>query len=220
MSKKVYVLQLEGGRYYIGASDNVTKTYEEHVNGLVTAWTKMYKPVLLDMVFDSIFADLDKITKEFMSDHSIDMVRGGSYTDVELSEKQVATLKKEIAALKDPNALKPLKFTVCYRKTVFIYVNSEFTEEDFIGLLSEENWVKWAALTAEKRKKIWLKLRKDFPFEVGGDLFDPHKNWIEAWDDDVNEEEEMAWDGHDYLKEEIMNKVAEIEEEMDTTKID
>lgn len=108
--------------------------------------------------------------------------------------------------------LKPLKFTVCYRKTVFIYVNSEFTEDDFVLLLSQENQTKWASLTPEKRKKIWLKLKEDFPFEVGGEAFDPHKNWIEAWDEDINEEEEMEWDGHDYLKEEIINKVAEIEE--------
>jgi len=211
MSKKVYVLRLEGGRYYIGSSDNVTQAYEEHLNGNGSAWTRKYKPVLLDLVFSNGSPlQEDKITKEFMSDHGIDKVRGGSYIEEELSEIQIDTIKKDI--LKAKNTLKPLKFTVCYRKTVFIYVNSEFTEEDFIGLLSEENQVKWASLTLEKRKKIWLKLRKDFPFEVGGDLFDPHKNWIEAWDEDINEEEEMEWDGHDYLKEEITNKVAEIEE--------
>ena len=36
----IYILKLEGARYYIGKSDNVIKRYEQHVNGYGSAWTK------------------------------------------------------------------------------------------------------------------------------------------------------------------------------------
>ena len=36
----VYVLKLEGGRYYVGKSDNVMKRYEEHLRPtrIINAW--------------------------------------------------------------------------------------------------------------------------------------------------------------------------------------
>jgi len=106
--------------------------------------------------------------------------------------------------------LKPLKFTICYRKTTFIYVSSSFTEENFVNQLSAEGKERWAALTPEKRKAVWLKLKKDFPFELGGEPLDPHNNWIESWDEEENEESEVPWTTHNYIKEEITDTVTEI----------
>jgi hypothetical protein len=51
-------------------------------------------------------------------------------------------------------SLKPLKFTLHYRKTIFAFINSEFSEEDFIKLLSKETKEKWYSFTFEKRKQI------------------------------------------------------------------
>ena len=41
----VYVLRLEGGRYYIGKSDNVMNRYQQHLGGSGSAWTRKYRPV-------------------------------------------------------------------------------------------------------------------------------------------------------------------------------
>ena len=52
-------------------------------------------------------------------------------------------------------ALTPIKFTICYRKTTYIFTTSKFTEDDFVNILNEENREKWYSLTPDKRKKIW-----------------------------------------------------------------
>lgn len=112
-------------------------------------------------------------------------------------------------------SLKPFKFTLHYRKTIFAFIDCEFTEQDFINQLSDANKLKWNALTPEKRKQLWLKLKTDFPFEIGCEPLDPHNNWIEAWDTDENEETIETWDHHEYLKEEITNKISELEDELE-----
>ena len=43
MSTTIYVLKLQGGKYYLGKSDNVMKRYQDHLNGSGSAWTKRYK---------------------------------------------------------------------------------------------------------------------------------------------------------------------------------
>jgi hypothetical protein len=108
------------------------------------------------------------------------------------------------------STFKPLKFTVCYRKTIFSFITIKFSEEDFINQLSDENKNYWNSITIEKRRKIWNILKKEFPFELGGEPLDPHNNWIEAWDEDINEETNESWDNHEYIKEEIINKVSDI----------
>ena len=98
----IYVIRLEGGRYYIGKSDNVIHRYSQHLAGNGSAWTKKYKPIKLEKVIENVSPfEEDKITKELMSKYGIDKVRGGSYVEVELSEFHVDALKMEIWAAKD-----------------------------------------------------------------------------------------------------------------------
>ena len=98
----IYILQLEGGRYYIGKSDNVMNRYQQHLNGGGAAWTRKYKPVSLIKTIENVSSfEEDKFTKEYMSKYGIDKVRGGSYVEIELSEFHTAALKMEIWAAKD-----------------------------------------------------------------------------------------------------------------------
>ena len=64
----IYVLRLEGEKYYVGKSDNVLNRYEQHVSGSWSAWTRTYKPITIEktIVHASPFEE-DKITKEYMS---------------------------------------------------------------------------------------------------------------------------------------------------------
>jgi predicted GIY-YIG superfamily endonuclease len=102
MSTNIYVLRLEGGRYYIGKSDNIIHRYQQHLNGNGSAWTKKYKPVSLEKTIKNVSPfEEDKVTKEYMSKYGIDKVRGGSYVEVELSEFHTDALKMEIWAAKD-----------------------------------------------------------------------------------------------------------------------
>jgi predicted GIY-YIG superfamily endonuclease len=64
----IYILKLQGGRYYIGKSDNVSKRYEQHLNGSGSSWTKKYKPISVDKIIPNASPfDEDKYTKEYMS---------------------------------------------------------------------------------------------------------------------------------------------------------
>lgn len=101
-STNIYVLCLEGGRYYIGKSDNITNRYKQHLNGNGSAWTRKYKPISLKKIIENVSPfEEDKITKEYMSKYGIDKVRGGSYVEVELSEFHMNALQMEIWGAKD-----------------------------------------------------------------------------------------------------------------------
>jgi hypothetical protein len=107
--------------------------------------------------------------------------------------------------------LKDIKFTICHRITTFNYTHVTFTEDDFINSLSPENKIKWNGLTDERRKSIWIKLKKDFPFEIGThNEYDPHTNWVEAWDNEEEVTTNEKWDFHTWVKEEITNELDKI----------
>jgi predicted GIY-YIG superfamily endonuclease len=98
----VYVLRLEGGRYYVGKTDNVMNRYQQHLSGSGSAWTRKYKPVSLEKCIENVSSfEEDKVTKEYMSKYGIDKVRGGSYVEVELSKFHIDALKMEIWGAKD-----------------------------------------------------------------------------------------------------------------------
>ena len=98
----IYVLRLEGGRYYVGKSDNVMNRYKQHIEGSGSAWTRKHKPVSLEKIIENVSSfEEDKVTKEYMSKYGIDKVRGGSYVEMELSDFHTDALKMEIWAAKD-----------------------------------------------------------------------------------------------------------------------
>lgn len=94
----VYVLRLRGGRYYVGRTNNITQRYQQHIAGAGAAWTRRHRPVSVERVIENVVSPFeeDKVTKEYMSLHGIDNVRGGSYITVELDDLQKFVLNKEI----------------------------------------------------------------------------------------------------------------------------
>lgn len=102
MTTNIYILRLEGGRYYIGKTNNLIKRYEEHLNGNGSAWTRKYKPISLEKTISNASPfDEDKYTKEYMSKYGIEKVRGGSYVEVDLDDLQKESLNREIWGAKD-----------------------------------------------------------------------------------------------------------------------
>ena len=102
MTTNIYVLRLEGGRFYVGKSDNVMNRYQQHLHGNGSAWTRKYKPVSLEKTIQNASPfEEDKITKEYMSKYGIDKVRGGSYVEVTLGDFHIEALNMEIWAAKD-----------------------------------------------------------------------------------------------------------------------
>jgi len=102
MSTTIYVLRLQGGKYYVGKSDNVLERIREHTNGGGSAWTRKYKLMDVEKMIpnSSPFAE-DAIVKEYMARHGIDNVRGGTYVTEHLSESEHHHLQQEIWAAND-----------------------------------------------------------------------------------------------------------------------
>jgi len=93
----IYVLKLQGGKYYVGKSNDVIGRYQQHMSGQGSAWTKKYKPMsLLECKSDMSPFEEDKVVKEYMSKYGIDNVRGGAYVQVDLDKVQMEALTREL----------------------------------------------------------------------------------------------------------------------------
>jgi predicted GIY-YIG superfamily endonuclease len=98
----IYILKLTGGNYYVGKSENVMNRYQQHLNGHGSAWTKKYRPLAIDKIHENASPfDEDKITMEYMSKYGIDKVRGGSYSQIDLSDFHTEAINMQIRAATD-----------------------------------------------------------------------------------------------------------------------
>ena len=132
MSTNIYILKLQGGKYYVGKTNNPMKRYQEHLEGRGSAWTKKHKPISVEKVIKNASPfDEDKYTKEYMAKYGIDKVRGGSYVSLELDEVQEEALTREIWGAKDCCAN-------CGRKGHFIM--DCYAKTDEFGNCLEEAW--------------------------------------------------------------------------------
>lgn len=135
MSTNIYILKLQGGRYYVGKSDNVMKRYGEHLSGNGSAWTRKYKPIGIEKVIENVSPfDEDKFTKEYMVKYGMDKVRGGTYVSVELDDFQKEALNTEIWGAQD-------KCTTCGRKGHFVkdcYAKKDVSGNEIYEDSSEE----------------------------------------------------------------------------------
>jgi cellular nucleic acid-binding protein len=101
MAFSIYVLRLEGDKYYVGKAVDPVSRFEKHVQGKGSRWTKRYSPLEMIEVYqtDNPF-DEDKTTKEYMSKYGIDNVRGGTYVGKKISDGERIFLEKEIRMAK------------------------------------------------------------------------------------------------------------------------
>jgi len=80
--KGVYILELEGGHYYVGHSSNIDKRIMSHFEGKGSEWTKKHRPVkVCSRHPNATLEDENLITKALMSTHGTDKVRGGGFTN-------------------------------------------------------------------------------------------------------------------------------------------
>ena len=105
-NKVIYILRLESGKYYVGKSGNITKRFTEHFKGKGAIWTRKYKPLqVIDILENESLFTEDNVTKELMLKYGIPHVRGGAYSQVELTECDLYCLNKELRGVHD----------VCYK---------------------------------------------------------------------------------------------------------
>ena len=98
MATTIYVLKLEGGKFYIGRTNKkAVERFKEHKAGKGSAWTRKYKPVgidKIDLCGDKF--DEDKLTKQYMEKYGIENVRGGTYCQITLSNETIEMISKEL----------------------------------------------------------------------------------------------------------------------------
>lgn len=93
----IYCLRLEHGCYYVGRTTNLERRLAEHANGAGSAWTKLHPMICLETKKENCDAlDEDKYVKWTMQRVGIHKVRGGSYSQVNLSTEQIASLQREL----------------------------------------------------------------------------------------------------------------------------
>lgn len=96
MSSIIYVLKLDGGKWYIGRTQDINSRFAAHMSGSGSAWTREYKPISIHHQFEGDNFDEDKTTKQYMSEYGIDNVRGGSYVTINLSKEQRKSIMAEL----------------------------------------------------------------------------------------------------------------------------
>jgi predicted GIY-YIG superfamily endonuclease len=97
MEDKLYVLQLENGKYYVGKTADVKKRFEQHVSGKGAEWTKIHRPVkLLETRRITSEHDENNTTKDLMKKYGMENVRGGAYSTTDISPEVEDVLRLEM----------------------------------------------------------------------------------------------------------------------------
>lgn len=170
MSTNIYILRLQGGRFYVGKSNDVMKRYQEHIDGKGSSWTRKYKPVGVEKIIEKASAfDEDRYVKEYMSKHGFNKVRGGIYVQEELDEVQEDTLKREIWGANDC-------CTNCGRKGHFVK-DCHATSDVFGDSIEYESEEESDTDSDEEIIYQCLKCKKEFNSE---NHFENHKKYCET----------------------------------------
>jgi len=86
---KIYVLQLQDNKYYVGKTNDVDARFAEHLSVEGSGWTSKYPPISVIEIRESKSPlDEDTVTREYMMKFGIDNVRGATYVTEQLSEEQ------------------------------------------------------------------------------------------------------------------------------------
>ena len=98
----IYILLLELNKYYIGKTNNPDIRLDSHFNSNGSEWTKIYKPIkVYELISDCDSYDEDKYTLKYMEKEGIDNVRGGSFSQIKLSDEQIKLINQMIKGASD-----------------------------------------------------------------------------------------------------------------------
>lgn len=93
----LYILACEGGKHYVGTTSTITTRIGEHFLGRGSAWTRLHRPIkVIENRPVRSPHDENNVTKDLMKRYGIDNVRGGAYSQIQLSQEQRQLLQKEL----------------------------------------------------------------------------------------------------------------------------
>jgi predicted GIY-YIG superfamily endonuclease len=79
MYNLVYVLELEGGKYYIGITSNLNLRLYQHFNGGSSVFTRKYKVIRVVEVLVGNTDEENRKTEEYIARYGYSNVAGGKY---------------------------------------------------------------------------------------------------------------------------------------------
>lgn len=90
----IYILKCKDNCYFIGKTiGSYFKEIDNHFKGTGCEWTKLHKPMRLEMLRHFCDeTDDDFYTRVYVTKYGIDKVRGGSYSQPELTKQQLYEL--------------------------------------------------------------------------------------------------------------------------------
>ena len=105
-ANSVYVLRLvspvgEPPRFYVGSSADPDTRIAAHRAGCGAAFTKRFPVDSIVSISAGDRFDEDATVRRLMAEHGIAYVRGGAYSQIELTESDTATLRRELYAAVD-----------------------------------------------------------------------------------------------------------------------
>jgi hypothetical protein len=93
----VYILALDSGKYYVGKTNIPLFKTRDHFDKFGSTWTSVYKPVnIIALIPNCRRIDEDIITLLYMSEKGIDNVRGGTFSQNVLNDKQLCIITRNI----------------------------------------------------------------------------------------------------------------------------
>ena len=129
----IYILLLELNKYYIGKTNNPDIRLDSHFNSNGSEWTKIYKPIkVYELISDCDSYDEDKYTLKYMEKEGIDNVRGGSFSQIKLSDEQIKLINQMIKGASD-------KCFNCGESGHFIKDCIESKIQDYLKDINNEN---------------------------------------------------------------------------------
>lgn len=95
----IYVLELQGKKYYVGKTNHTFRRFSQHKTGSGAKWTQKHKVKdLFAFHKDMKDSDENKITIQMMKKYGVRNVRGGSWTKVNMTEAEIKRLENKINA--------------------------------------------------------------------------------------------------------------------------
>lgn len=136
----IYVLKCKENKYYVGKTSNPSFRLDSHFKEGGSVWTKMYKPIkVIKLIKDCSKYDEDKYVLEYMEKYDIDNVRGGTYSQIELTDDQIHSITEQMVSAND-------MCKRCFRKGHF--VKNCYAKTDIDG-----NYIK--DTKTSKKEKLW-----------------------------------------------------------------
>jgi len=129
----IYILLLEFNKYYIGKTKNPDIRLDYHFNSNGSEWTRIYKPIkVYEIIPNCDSYDEDKYTLKYMEKEGINNVRGGSFSQIELSDEQIKLINQMIKGATD-------KCFNCGESGHFIKDCIESKVQDYVIDITNEN---------------------------------------------------------------------------------